>query len=108
MHWPGKAPQEFTHRTSHHDVAPTLLGELFGCSTPPSDYSVGRNLFGGAGLALAHRGQLQRLRHRDARDVMVSQGGLVELRVADYRVGGGHLDASVVRDALEAMRRFYR
>ena len=47
VHWPGKAPQEFTHRTSHHDVAPTLLGELFGCSTPPSDYSVGHNLLEG-------------------------------------------------------------
>ena len=39
---------------------------------------------------------------------MVSQGGLVELRGPDYRVGGGHLDARIGRDALEAMRRFYR
>ena len=107
VHWPGKAPQEFTHRTSHHDVAPTLLGELFGCSTPPSDYSVGRNLLEGQDWPWLIAGSYNAYAIVTPETVMVSQGGLVELRGPDYRVGG-HLDARIGRDALEAMRRFYR
>jgi hypothetical protein len=44
IHWPGKAAQHFEHRTSHFDIAPTLLGELLGCSNPPRDYTSGKLL----------------------------------------------------------------
>ena len=44
--WPGRSQGVvYTHRTSHYDVVPTLMQELFSCSNPPSDYSVGQNLF---------------------------------------------------------------
>ena len=107
VHWPGKSPQEFTHRTSHHDLPPTLLAELFGCTTPPSEYSVGRNLFGGQDWPWLIAGSYTAYAVVTPDTTMVSQGGLVELRDSQYRMRG-HLDAGVVRDALEAMRRFYR
>lgn len=47
--WPGRAPAEFQHRTSHYDVTPTLFSELLGCSNPASDVAIGRNLFDGTG-----------------------------------------------------------
>ncbi|MGB5488829.1 MAG: hypothetical protein WBN06_15670, partial [Lysobacterales bacterium] len=35
----------YQHRTSHYDIVPTLMQELFNCSNPASDYSAGNNLF---------------------------------------------------------------
>ena len=44
--WPGRGQGVvFQHRTSHYDVVPTLMQDFFSCSNPPSDYSVGQNLF---------------------------------------------------------------
>ena len=45
VHWPSKARASYTHWSSHLDIAPTLLHDLFGCSNEVSDYSVGQNLF---------------------------------------------------------------
>jgi len=45
MLWPGKESQTYTHRTSHFDIAPTVLSEEFKCINPTSDYSVGNNIF---------------------------------------------------------------
>lgn len=44
VHWPGQQGREFTHRTNHMDMAPTLLSELLGCENPPMDYSQGQNM----------------------------------------------------------------
>lgn len=44
--WPGRLKGTvYQHRTSHYDIVPTLMQELLSCSNPPSDYSVGENLF---------------------------------------------------------------
>lgn len=45
--WPGMEPQRLAHRTSHYDVAPTLMRRLLGCSNAYSDYSVGQDLYDG-------------------------------------------------------------
>ncbi|MGR5119164.1 DUF3413 domain-containing protein [Vibrio astriarenae] len=43
--WPGKLSAEYDHPTSHLDISVTLMEELLGASSNPSDYSSGRNLF---------------------------------------------------------------
>jgi len=46
LYWPGReAGSVFEHRTSHYDIIPTLMQELFGCENPASDFSAGNNLF---------------------------------------------------------------
>ena len=45
IHWPGKEPKVFDHRTASIDVSPTLIDELLGCSNPVSDYTNGESLF---------------------------------------------------------------
>lgn len=45
--WPGMEPGLIDHRTSHYDIAPTLLDRMLGCSNPPSDYASGQDLFNG-------------------------------------------------------------
>jgi membrane-anchored protein YejM (alkaline phosphatase superfamily) len=45
--WPGVEPKRFTHRTSHYDVAPTLMRRLLGCTNAGSEYSSGHDLYDG-------------------------------------------------------------
>jgi len=45
MYVPGREPRRVDYRTSHIDVVPTLMQEIFGCTNDISDYSNGRNLF---------------------------------------------------------------
>ena len=44
MIWPDKAPQEITRMTSHVDIMPTLMEELFSINNNSSSYSNGQNL----------------------------------------------------------------
>lgn len=44
-YYPGDAPASYSHRTSHYDIAPTLLGRIFGTQNPPEEYSMGQDLF---------------------------------------------------------------
>ena len=41
--WPGRPPGRVARRTSHNDVAPTLVAGLFGCANPASDYASGHS-----------------------------------------------------------------
>jgi hypothetical protein len=45
IHAPGRPPMRIARRTSHIDLAPTLLRDYFGCTSDANEYSNGRNLF---------------------------------------------------------------
>jgi membrane-anchored protein YejM (alkaline phosphatase superfamily) len=45
IHWPGKKSNNFSHLTSHLDIAPTLLNEVFRLKNSASEISNGKNLF---------------------------------------------------------------
>lgn len=45
IQWPGKVAGKYDHRTSHLDLSVTLLQDLLGVSSNPSDFSSGQNLF---------------------------------------------------------------
>lgn len=45
VYWPGETAQLFKHKTSHFDIAPTLLSKLLNCELKPEQYSLGRSLF---------------------------------------------------------------
>lgn len=45
--WPGKKPESFDHLSSHEDLIPTLMQDLFQCSNPIDRYSTGQSLFTG-------------------------------------------------------------
>ena len=45
IYFTGKDPQSIYTRTSHYDVMPTLLHDIFKISNPIADYSIGSNLF---------------------------------------------------------------
>ncbi|MFV0450132.1 MAG: DUF3413 domain-containing protein [Vibrio sp.] len=45
VHWPGKVAGVYHHRSSHLDLPVTIMQDLLGVSSNPSDFSSGRNLF---------------------------------------------------------------
>jgi membrane-anchored protein YejM (alkaline phosphatase superfamily) len=110
MRWPGRAPRRYTHRSSHLDLPATLLQELFGCRNPPTDYGLGHNLFEGRSWDWIIAGSYHSYAIVEPdRILLVTPGGLAEVLDSRYRLAGGaSLDARLVEQALEAMRRFYR
>ncbi len=45
IHWPGKVAGIYNHRSSHLDFSVTIMQDLLGVSSNPSDFSSGKNLF---------------------------------------------------------------
>jgi membrane-anchored protein YejM (alkaline phosphatase superfamily) len=109
--WPGREPGiVYDHRTSHYDVAPTLMQDLLGCSNPASDYSVGHNLFAEQAWDWMIAGSYFNYAVLEPDQVTVTfPNGLYEVRDWDYRLR----EAPVFRgDVLEAVSeqnaRFFR
>jgi membrane-anchored protein YejM (alkaline phosphatase superfamily) len=110
MRWPGRTAKVYGHRTSHYDVLPTLMREVFGCTNPVADYSVGRSVFDGVSWSwLIARGYVGQALVQPDRVIVTSPGGFVELLGPDYRpLPGGRLDARIIEESMREMRRFYR
>lgn len=39
IHWPKHTHKEFSYRTTHYGIVPTLMTNVLGCSNPTTDYS---------------------------------------------------------------------
>ena len=107
VRWPGRPPGRVDRRTSHNDVAPTLVTELFGCTNPASDYASGRSLFGDTQGAGSSR-PLQRLRLARARPVTVVLPGGYEIRDRNYRLLPSNVPPRRPAGRVHEMSRFYR
>jgi membrane-anchored protein YejM (alkaline phosphatase superfamily) len=110
VHWPGRPPATYEHRSSHYDIPATLLADLLGCANDPADYSVGRNLFSGRSWDWIIAGSYNSHAIVEPDRLIVSHpGGLVEILGPDYRpLRDARVDTSVVEAAVADMRRFYR
>jgi uncharacterized protein len=109
VRWPGKPPGQVARRTSHFDMVPTLLTEVFGCTNAPSDYASGHSLFSGAqwDWIIAHS-------HNDFALIEPNQVTIVyptgnEIRDQNYRlIPHPTPPRDNLRAAMHEMRRFYR
>jgi membrane-anchored protein YejM (alkaline phosphatase superfamily) len=110
MRWPGREPRSYTHRTSHLDLPATLLQELFGCTNPPGDYSMGRNLFAGESWDWIIAGSYHSYAIVEPhRILLTTPGGFADVLDPDYRLAeGAKLDPVLIEKAFAEMRRFYR
>ena len=110
MRWPGRAAGDVTRRTSHNDVAPTLLRHLFGCTNPPSDYSSGHDLLSDAQwdwIVAASYDDFALV--ESDRVTVVGRTGYYEIRDGEYRlIPGARVRADVLGAAVREMSRFYR
>jgi membrane-anchored protein YejM (alkaline phosphatase superfamily) len=109
--WPGREQGvAYTHRTSHYDIVPTLMQELFGCSNPTSDYSVGHSLFDLHSWDWMIAGSYYNYAVLEPDQVTITYpNGLYEVRDWDYRLAA---EPKFRGDVLEAVSeqnaRFYR
>lgn len=110
VRWPGREPGVVTRRTSHNDLAPTLLTDVLGCTNPPSDYSSGGNLFTGPEWDWLVAASYTGFAIVEPERVTISTGMYFETRNAsDYRVApDGRLDRDVLVRAIRETSRFQR
>lgn len=108
LRWPGRASGIVTRRTSHNDVAPTLLTEVLGCENPPSDYSSGGNLFTGPEWSWLVAASYTGFAIVQPERVTISTGVSFETRDAsDYKISRDpHLDREVLLRAIRETSRF--
>lgn len=110
VRWPGREPSVVTRRTSHNDVAPTLLSDVLGCTNPPSDYSSGGSLFTGPEWEWLVAASYTGFAIVEPERVTISSGVYFETRSAsDYRVmSDTRLDRDVLMRAIRETSRFQR
>jgi hypothetical protein len=107
--WPDKEPKEFSQRTSHNDIVPTLLTEVLGCSNPESDYSSGFNLFSGESWKFLVTGSYDSYAIVYGDKVVVSYGAYYEVLNQDYLpISSRDLDKGLLESAMKEMKRFYK
>jgi hypothetical protein len=109
VRWPGKTAQTFTHWSSHVDLAPTLLREVFGCRNPEADYSTGRNLTDSAPrdhLVISAYNRFSLV--EPGRITVYYFAGLVEHTDADaHELSDSGPSLAALRDTMESVSRFY-
>jgi len=107
--WPRHAPGRIDRRTSHNDVAPTVLTELLGCANPTSDYSSGSSLFAGAPwdwLVVTSNREFAVV-EPDRVTIVFAAG--YEIREHDYRLARTQMPSrDATRAAMREVTRFYR
>ena len=109
VRWPGRAPGRVTRRTSHFDLAPTLMTELFHCKNPPSDYSSGSDLFGDTQWSWLIAASYDDFAVIEPDREIIVLGSGVEIRDERYRlVSNPTILRDVLRAAMREMSRFYR
>ena len=104
---PGKAT--LSHRTSHHDIAPTLLQTVFGCTNPAADYTLGTHLFDTSARPFTvFAGHTERVvRVGDAITLFDKFGGLSRYDNTLHPLATAP-DNATLREGLKSFRKFYR
>ena len=109
VRWPGRPPARVTRRTSHNDLAPTLMTELFRCANPPSDYSSGHSLFSDTEWSWLIAASYSDFAVIEPDRVIVVLPAGYEIRDRNYRlVPNATLPRDALRAAMREMSRFYR
>jgi len=109
IRWPGRPPGRIARRTSHNDVAPTLVTGVFGCTNPPADYASGHSLFSGEQWEWLIATSYADYALLEAERVTIVYPAGYEIRDRDYRlIEHPTLPRESLRAALGEMSRFYQ
>lgn len=109
VRWPGRPPARVARRTSHNDLVPTLLTELFGCANPAADYASGSSLFSGAEWRWLVATSYRELAVIEPARVTIVFPASYEVRDVDYRLARAQAPPrEALPAAMQEMGRFYR
>ncbi len=109
IQWPGKVAATFEHRTSHLDFSVTLLQDLLGVSSNPTDFSSGRNLYEERKRRWILAGDSRELALITTRDTtVIDKFGNYKLYDANYqRLKDENPTLPVLMQGLTELQRFY-
>lgn len=109
IHWPGKAPAIYTHTTSHLDVAPTLMKDMFACESDISKFSNGRSLLDKSPRPYVLISSWDTFSTNEPdRISVVQKSGEIDILDAAYRpLAGAKIRPEISKSAMEGMGRFY-
>ena len=104
-----KQARTFSHRTSHYDIAPTILTRVYGCKNPPADYSIGFDLFDTTSrpFSLISSYTKKAICTGDQLTVLDQYGGM-EKYDANFRPSATGADPMAVKQALATFSKFYQ
>ncbi len=114
VYWPEKLkthyPKTVDHWTSHYDVAPTVMKEIFNCDNEASTYSSGENLMTGKGHKWILHGTYGDfgIRLKDHFIVIKTAGSYEVLDLNYHPTDKIEVDYDIYNKALMEMRRFYK
>ena len=106
---PGVPPAAYHHRTTHFDVAPTLLREVFGIASPVRDYAVGTMLTDPADrgvLVLANYTSIALM--QDDLLVEMNPYGVAAVTDLELKPAAAPIPAKMLPQAAEIMARYRR
>jgi len=110
IYWPGKNHHIFTYPTSHFDIAPTLLTQLFGCTNPMSDYSAGMGLFNPHNRPYLIIGSYTNFgvvgKHRIIRIYPTGNYQIGDIK--GRPIESARLNIAIIQQVFKDLRRFYR
>ncbi len=109
IHWPGKTPAIYKHTTSHLDIAPTLMKDMFSCVTDPSKYSNGRSLLDTSPRPYVLISSWDTFSTNEPdRITVVQKSGEMDILDAAYKpLPGAKIRPEISKSAMEGMGRFY-
>ncbi|OEF22683.1 DUF3413 domain-containing protein [Vibrio rumoiensis] len=110
IHWPGKQPELFKHKTSHLDLSATLMKDLFQASSNPYDLGSGKNLFNTNPRPWILAGDSDNIALiTDDTTTVVDQFGNYKVFDENYkRSKSSKPKLSIVLQGLSELKRFYR
>jgi len=109
VRWPGKGAGVFNHRSSHYDVAPTLLKGVLACDNPEADYSLGHDLYSRQSWPWLLVGSYYNEAVVSPDDILISfPGGGFEIRDRQYRlIEKPQLDTDLLRTVMQQRSRYH-
>ena len=99
----------FSYRTSHYDIVPTVLQQLYGCTNPTEDYAIGKNLFDATPrpFTLISSYTKKAIRTEDQLTVLDQYGG-IERYDAHFVPSTTGANPAAIKPALNTFAQFYR
>ncbi|CCN81654.1 putative sulfatase [Vibrio nigripulchritudo SFn27] len=109
IQWPGKEAAKIETKTSHLDLSPTLMRQILGVSSNPTDYSSGRSLFDTderLWIIAGNRREVAMI--TDDETTVVDKFGNYKVYDADYnRKREDNPKLSILMQGLTEQKRFY-
>ncbi|MBQ7908777.1 MAG: sulfatase-like hydrolase/transferase [Elusimicrobiaceae bacterium] len=107
--WPNREGKVLNYRTSHYDVVPTLLRQVFGCENPIEDYGMGYDLLDATPrpwtLILSYTNKAIREGNKIS---VLNNYGAIENYDENYSPSPAPVSAKALSEALKEFSHFYK